>query len=123
MSKLEELKEKFDEAETALSDAQDEMHNYLAPIIKAHAGVDKLYGIYHSMWTYDEEAHITLRSDRSGGPYDYDYTIPLSVFELADEAAVEAARKAREEREQKKRDGRRAQDEAAFEALRVKLGK
>lgn len=123
MSRLNELRGRIDDADSALEDAKNDMHSYLTPIVKAFSGLDKMPGYFHEMHVYDGTAYITFRHEASGGPYDTDFNIPLVVFEKAEADAVAAAQAAREAREQKKKDEQRARDEAAFEALRQKLGK
>jgi hypothetical protein len=111
MEKLRKLRDELYDAETALSEKQDAIMEYLRPIIKNLKGIDKLAGGFHRLTDYRDSVELEVRWDGRGGPYDTSYTIPKSVLDAADaaEAAAELKRQQDREAEKLRKQGIRAQ--------------
>lgn len=99
--KLDKLREDLCDAEQQVDEAKDRMMDYIGPIIRKFANIERLPGGYHSMEVYKGEVRIELRWSGRGGDYDTSYTIPLSVFQSADAEAAAAQLQRQREREAK----------------------
>lgn len=109
--RLDKLREALCDAVLQVEDAKDRMMEYIGPVIRKFAAIDRLPGGYHAMEVYRDEVRITLRWSGRGGDYDTDYRIPLAVFKSVDAeaAAAEHQRKAAKEAERQRKAGIRAQ--------------